>query len=69
MTDDEVAEQKEKAVKNALAILEEHFDAGVILTSHELPGGRTGYLFKGFGNSFAQDGMAQAFVKGEGNDA
>lgn len=63
MTDEEIADQKNYAVRKARAILAEHFDAGLILVSATAEGDRTGLAFSTFGNTFACDGMAHAYLR------
>ena len=65
MTHDEISRQKHQAVSRAVAILQEHFDAGVILVSHVIADDLTARVFRGFGNLYAQTGMADQFLAEE----
>lgn len=67
MTKPEDAEEKERAVNRALAILREHFQCGLVLVSNE-DGPKTAQMFSGFGNGYALVGMAYTFLKGSTND-
>ncbi len=64
MNDEEVGQQKERAVAKAAAQLKEHFDSYVILACHSMDDRRTGHVFDWFGNAFSVIGMAESFKEG-----
>ena len=63
MTDDEIEQQKTVAVNRTKAILQENFDAGVILVCHDMSDGRTGRVFNCFGNFYTWVGLCNQFLR------
>ena len=59
MTDRDI---KEQALKDALALLGEHFEAVQILTSYPIDECGTASMYRGLGNWYARTGMAQEFL-------
>lgn len=66
MTNDEIAEQKNKAIRRALSALVEHFDTALILVSAKDANGNYGFVYNGFGDPSAQRGLACEFAFGRG---
>jgi hypothetical protein len=53
-------------LNKAAGDLGEHFDAVCILVSVILPNGKTQMVRRGYGNFYAQRGMAASFLEDEG---
>lgn len=61
LTEEQDSENKERAVKRAMAILREHFQCGVVLVSSAGDKG-TGNMGCDFGNHYACLGMAEEYI-------
>lgn len=62
MSPEEIARQKETAMRRAKAALKEHFDTVLILASTKAANGDYGRIRAGYGDPAAQRGLAVEFV-------